>query len=70
MSLQLPKPSPQYSADNEAQTRAALVSNDGELMRKRQDVDITNRRLILPRPDGVLVEITVDNSNVITATPI
>lgn len=70
MSLTLPKPSPQYDAGNEAQTRSAMESNDGELMRKRQDVDITNRRLILQSPDGTLWSVTVDNAGTISAASI
>lgn len=68
--LNLPRPSPQYDATNEAQARATLERNDKELMRKAADVVFVNRRCIIPSPNGNLWEIKVSNAGVVSATPL
>lgn len=70
MSLSLPKPAPQYDLNNEAQTRAAIETNDRQVMKTTQDIVVRNRRFILQSPDGTLFSVTVANDGTLSATAI
>ena len=60
--MNLPNPSPQYDAQNEAQARAALIREDARNRKKGANVDIGKAQLILTAPNGTRYKITVDNS--------
>lgn len=58
------------SFDNSDTNANLLAANHLGSSDPTVDRSVSGRGIILRRPDGTLVEITVDNSNVITATPI
>lgn len=66
--MQLPSPSPQYDAGNEAQTRDAIRREDGRNQKIGQDVEIGSAKLVLTSPDGTRWSITIGNTGTISGT--
>lgn len=68
MSLNLPKPSPGYDAQNEAQTRRVLAEADAMNQKKANDFVVKSNRLILTSPDGTQWSGTIGNTGTVTWT--
>jgi len=66
----LPQPSPQYDAQNEAQTRAALSREDARNLKKGANVEIGKAQLILTAPNGTRYAVTVSNAGILSATAV
>lgn len=64
----LPKPSPAYDANNEAQARTAIIEADAANQKRASDVVISKNRLILTSPNGGQWSGKISNAGVLTWT--
>lgn len=62
--MDLPRPSPQYDAENEAQTRNAITSADRENIKKK----VPQTSFIMVSDDGTKFVITVSNAGSLIVT--
>lgn len=66
--MNLPRPGPAYSAENEAQARTMIVQEDRR-NRKRGDLEVTtDERFIMTSPDGTRWAMGVSNAGATTWT--
>ena len=65
--MNLPRPSAQYDAANETQTRSAIEREDARNLKKGGNVLIGKGALVLTAPNGSLWRITVSNSGALSA---
>jgi hypothetical protein len=69
--MNLPRPSPGYDPNNEAQARDALTRADAENYKHGRDVELSpGQRLILRSPAGVRWRASIDEAGLITAQPL
>jgi len=65
--MNLPKPSAQYDAANETQTRSAIEREDARNLKKGGNILVGKSALVLTAPDGSLWRITVADAGVLSA---
>lgn len=68
--MNLPAPSPDYNAANEAAARRTLEQEDRRNRKIGADVEITREKLILRSPDGSRWNVTVSDAGVLSASPL
>lgn len=66
--MNLPAPTSDYSAANEAAVRRALEQEDRRNRKIGADVEMGRERLVLKSPDGSRWAIAVSNAGVLSAT--
>ena len=68
--MNLPKPPPQYDAEEEAQMRAMLMREDARNLKSGKNLDLRNAKLILTAPNGTRYQVTVSNVGVLATVPV
>ena len=68
--MNLPKPPPQYDAEEEAQMRAMLMREDVRNLKSGRNLDLRNAKLILTAPNGTRYQVTVSNAGVLATNPV
>jgi hypothetical protein len=74
--LKLPSPTPTYDFRDQANVRRIIESEDTNIYKRNQDVEIGSRkitppnRLIISSPNGTRYEILVSNIGVLTASAV
>ena len=68
--MNLPKPPPQYDAEEEAQMRAMLMREDARNLKSGRNLDLRNAKLILTAPNGTRYQVTVSNAGVLATAPL
>lgn len=68
--MSAPRPPAGYDARWAAEVKRDIERRDAQNHKRGRDVEIGEARLILTSPNGTRFSITVDNSGVITATPV
>jgi spore coat polysaccharide biosynthesis predicted glycosyltransferase SpsG len=74
--LKLPTPTPSYDPRDQANVRRLIESDNANIYKRNQDVEIGSRkisppnRLIISSPNGTRYEILVSNIGVLTASAV
>jgi hypothetical protein len=74
--LKLPSPTPAYDLRDQANVRRIIESEDTNIYKRNQDVEIGSRkitppnRLIISSPNGTRYEILVSNAGTLSASAV
>lgn len=68
--MNLPRPTQQYSEQDQSVTRSMVEQADAENHKRNRDIEVSPGRLIIKSPNGTRYSITVSNTGTITATAI
>jgi hypothetical protein len=74
--LKLPSPTPTYDLRDQANVRRIIESEDTNIYKRNQDVEIGSRkitppnRLIISSPNGTRYEILVSNAGTLSASAV
>lgn len=60
--MNLPRPGERYERPTEDRRNRALELADAQNLKRGQDVELRDERLILRSPDGTRYQVTVDNT--------
>ena len=65
MSLVLPRPGDRYERSTEDQRNRLIERADAQSLKRGQDIEVGDARLILRAPNGTRYALTVDNAGVL-----
>lgn len=68
--MRLPNASSVYNAQNEQQTRSALEREDQRNLKRDQDIELVENRIILISPNGTKYAVVVSNTGTLSTVAV